>query len=102
MTGIYVVDIRRPASPPDPAQPAGSQAWRGQSALHDRAVVIAPNAQEAEARALAAWRTWSPTYDPQPLIAPTLDVGRLGDYDPGIEGARMVAGAVVLIGPVAA
>lgn len=79
--GIYVVEIEVPEH-------------------RDRVVVVAPSADAAEELAMARWQAWinaSAGAGGAPYLGtPTVDVGRVGDFDPGIMGARLAGPSPVL------
>jgi hypothetical protein len=64
----------------------------------DRYVLVAETAAEAAWKAgRAQWPTASEPQLESMLADDRVTVGRLGDYDPGITGARMSRGAVIAI-----
>lgn len=66
------------------------------SPVKTRYVVIAMTGFEA-AELVAAERLPDSDVETRRKFADSLEIGRLGTYDPGFRGARMVPGAVVAV-----
>lgn len=63
-----------------------------------RVVVVAIDTAEAEIKAASAvWPQADMSQRAEMIEDGRLELGRLGDYDPGITGARMSTGAVVAV-----